>query len=139
MLELFPDRILPGPISLLTPWVPFNECPETTSRTFKFLKHVPKGIVWAVTSSINHLGSMILSSSNALSGAWFGKSLNDNEAEDLAASDDETNQDSGTETVQKPAEPFIVQFSDAFDKVLLPALVQDMVNTLLPMFFSTYE
>lgn len=136
MVELFPDRILPGPISLLTPWVPFNECPETTSRTFKFLKHVPKGIVWAVTSSINHLGSIILSSSNALSGAWFGKNLNDNEAEDLEVSDDEMHQESGKngtkkadqETAKKPAEPFIVQFSDAFDKVLLPALVQDMVN-----------
>ncbi|KAG0274270.1 hypothetical protein BGZ97_010537, partial [Linnemannia gamsii] len=57
MLQLCPERIQRGPITLLTPWVPFNECPETTSRSFKFLKHVPRGVVWAVTSSINHLGS----------------------------------------------------------------------------------
>ncbi|KAF8926332.1 hypothetical protein BGZ47_002805, partial [Haplosporangium gracile] len=47
MLQLCPERIQRGPITLLTPWVPFNECPETTSRSFKFLKHVPRGVVWA--------------------------------------------------------------------------------------------
>ncbi|KAG0239104.1 hypothetical protein BGX31_003010 [Mortierella sp. GBA43] len=135
MVELFPERIRPGPISLLTPWVPFNECPDTTSRTFKFLKHIPKGIVWAVTSSINHLGSMILSSSNALSGAWSSKNVNCSGDHNPVVDDDEMDQGTNRgsegcckadESTKKPAEPFIVQFSDAFDKVLLPALVQDM-------------
>jgi hypothetical protein len=45
MLQQHSDRILDGPIALLTPWVPFNECPESTSKSFKFLRHVPRGIV----------------------------------------------------------------------------------------------
>ncbi|KAF9963588.1 hypothetical protein BGZ65_002037 [Modicella reniformis] len=140
MVDLFPERIQPGPISLLTPWVPFNECPETTSRTFKFLKHVPRSIVWAVTSSINHLGSMILSSSNALSGAWSNKNMSDGCVEELPEDNNDRNQDvedigtsNNTTTTKTDSEPtrrsgdtFIMQFSDAFDKVLLPALVQDM-------------
>ncbi|KAG0363787.1 hypothetical protein BC939DRAFT_463920 [Gamsiella multidivaricata] len=143
MVNLFPDRIRPGPISLLTPWVPFNECPNTTSSTFKFLKHVPRGLVWAVTSSMNHLGSMIMSSSNALSGTLSSRNSNgssDDEQESTTttggrrrdkrrnrdgnnnASDDED----GNDELKRPADPFILQFSDAFDKVVLPALVHDM-------------
>ncbi|KAF8927375.1 hypothetical protein EDD21DRAFT_403442 [Dissophora ornata] len=143
MLSIFPERIQQGPISLLTPWVPFNECPETTSSTFKFLKHIPRGLVWAVTSSMNHLGSVILSSSNALSGTMSSKNLNGSTAEDeedrtrqKRQSGDNSDSDSGSvngssdgrdkDVPKKPADPFVLQFSDAFDQVVLPALVQDM-------------
>ncbi|KAF9972446.1 hypothetical protein BGZ73_004428 [Actinomortierella ambigua] len=67
MLALYPDRIKEGPVCLLTPWVPFNECPTTTSNTFKAVRYVPRGLVWAFTSSFNHLGSALLPASNALS------------------------------------------------------------------------
>ncbi|KAG0327153.1 hypothetical protein BGZ99_008243 [Dissophora globulifera] len=150
MVSLFPDRVQPGPISLLTPWVPFNECPDTTSRTFKFLKHVPRGLVWALTSSINHLGSMILSSSNALSGTMSNKSLHgdsssnaDEQARKNRNGDKRRSSGSGSgssgssslngskkdsESVKRLADPFIVQFSDAFDKVVLPALNRQHSN-----------
>ncbi|KAF9334051.1 hypothetical protein BG006_002763 [Podila minutissima] len=107
MLQKHSDRILDGPIALLTPWVPFNECPETTSKSFKFLRHVPRGVVWAVTSSMNHIGSVILSSSSALS-TTFAK------------------QDDTGEKDRPSTDPFVLQFSDAVDKIVLPALVQDM-------------
>ncbi|KAI1320848.1 hypothetical protein EDD11_009805 [Mortierella claussenii] len=145
MVHLFgnANRIQQGPICLLTPWVPFNECPETTSRTFKFLKHVPRGIVWAVTSSMNHLGSVILSSSNALSGSLSNKNLHGGSVAETEVherhkrpdggmagegSDDLCGHSSrgGPNLLKKSSDPFIVQFSDAFDKVVLPALVQDM-------------
>ncbi|KAG0354851.1 hypothetical protein BGX24_006814, partial [Mortierella sp. AD032] len=87
MLQICPERIQKGPITLLTPWVPFNECPETTSRSFKFLKHVPRGVVWAVTSSINHLGSVILSSTNAISGSLSSKSLTADNATEASVVD----------------------------------------------------
>ncbi|KAF9426250.1 hypothetical protein BGZ76_002842 [Entomortierella beljakovae] len=132
MVNQFPDRIQHGPIALLTPWVPFKECPETTSKTFKFLKHVPKGLVWAVTSSMNHIGSAFMSSSNALSGALSNKDLNGSEEE----SEDEDDQDiehrasrtlrKDPRAIKRMADPFIVQFSEAFDKIIIPALVQDM-------------
>ncbi|KAG0201025.1 hypothetical protein BGX28_006075 [Mortierella sp. GBA30] len=152
MLQLFPDRIQEGPISLLTPWVPFNECPETTSRSFRFLKHVPRGLVWAVTSSMNHLGSVILSSTQAFSGTLSNKSpLDDSEADKNKNKSKDKDKDRSSKTTtttgksrrkrknhtckdhpdpvidrRQPADPFVLQFSDAFDKILLPALVQDM-------------
>ncbi|OAQ25629.1 hypothetical protein K457DRAFT_22840 [Linnemannia elongata AG-77] len=172
MLQLCPERIQRGPITLLTPWVPFNECPETTSRSFKFLKHIPRGVVWAVTSSINHLGSVILSSTNAISGSLSNKTLaadNATEASVLDHSGASSNGNAngngnGTKTKRpssssssnntrdrrkkqgrskdrsttgsdddgtinferRPVDPFVLQFSEAFDKILLPALVQDM-------------
>ncbi|KAG0249362.1 hypothetical protein BG011_009383 [Mortierella polycephala] len=135
MLQLFPDRIQEGPITLLTPWVPFNECPETTSRSFKFLKHVPRGIVWALTSSMNHLGSVILSSTQALSGSLSNKDLTNCAEEELdrvkrkrskrKQKDHDRNNDIDFER-KHAADPFVLQFTDAFDKILLPALVQDM-------------
>ncbi|KAF9382789.1 hypothetical protein CPC16_009205 [Podila verticillata] len=115
MLQQHSDRILDGPIALLTPWVPFNECPETTSKSFKFLRHIPRGVVWAVTSSMNHIGSVILSSSSALS-TTFAKQ----DDIECGKNDREGEKD-------KPStDPFVLQFSDAVDKVVLPALVQDM-------------
>ncbi|KAF9098013.1 hypothetical protein BGX29_005385 [Mortierella sp. GBA35] len=171
MLQLCPERIQKGPITLLTPWVPFNECPETTSRSFKFLKHVPRGVVWAVTSSINHLGSVILSSTNAISGSLSSKSLAADNATEVSVVDHSSsnasssnhhhatkgynnnsnntgsrdrrkqrnNKDNNGTTTgtgsdrdedaifeRKPVDPFVLQFSEAFDKILLPALVQDM-------------
>ncbi|KAF9194563.1 hypothetical protein BGZ51_009126 [Haplosporangium sp. Z 767] len=135
MLQLFPDRIQEGPITLLTPWVPFNECPETTSRSFKFLKHVPRGIVWALTSSMNHLGSVILSSTQALSGSLSNKDLNNCAEEELdrvkrkrakrKRKDHDRSNDIDFER-KHAADPFVLQFTDAFDKILLPALIQDM-------------
>lgn len=179
MLQLCPERIQRGPITLLTPWVPFNECPETTSRSFKFLKHIPRGVVWAVTSSINHLGSVILSSTNAISGSLSNKTLaadNATEASVLDHSGASSNGNAngngnGTKTKRpssssssnnsrdrrkkqgrskdrsmtgsdddgtinferRPVDPFVLQFSEAFDKILLPALVQDMVNIISPL------
>jgi len=44
MLALYPDRVKEGPVCLLTPWVPFNECPTTTSSTFKAVRYVPRGM-----------------------------------------------------------------------------------------------
>ncbi|KAF9353110.1 hypothetical protein BGX26_009107 [Mortierella sp. AD094] len=139
MASTFPNRIQPGPITLLTPWVPFKECPDTTSKTFKFLKHVPRGLVWAVTSSINHLGSVIMSSSNALSGALSSKDMTGSCVEELENNgrnrDKKRNKDAGgsitvskrnSGAIKRLADPFIVQFADAFDKVVIPALVQDM-------------
>ncbi|KAK3844800.1 MAG: hypothetical protein J3R72DRAFT_437153 [Linnemannia gamsii] len=165
MLQICPERIQKGPITLLTPWVPFNECPETTSRSFKFLKHVPRGVVWAVTSSINHLGSVILSSTNAISGSLSSKSLTADNATEASVVDHSgssgsngSGSNSGTKAKKangsrdrrkqgskdhsatgsdrdgddaaiferKPVDPFVLQFSEAFDKILLPALVQDM-------------
>ncbi|KAF9957877.1 hypothetical protein BGZ72_001223 [Mortierella alpina] len=154
MLQLFPDRLQEGPISLLTPWVPFNECPDTTSRSFKFLKHVPRGLVWAVTSSMNHLGSVILSSSQVFSGTLSNRSGNSGGSGDDSSEDSKNNKKSSLRKVagkakrkrkshhssntcqdhhvdlvfdrKQPADPFVMQFSDAFDKILLPALVQDM-------------
>ncbi|KAF8976982.1 hypothetical protein BGZ46_007743 [Entomortierella lignicola] len=125
MVNTFPDRIEPGPISLLTPWIPFKECPDTTSKTFKFLKHVPRGLVWAVTSSINHLGSVIMSSSNAVTGALTNKDLNDT-CVDEQGKDGAPPRDTSTDWMKSLSDPFIVQFSDAFDKIIIPALVQDM-------------
>ncbi|KAG0039391.1 hypothetical protein BGZ82_008491 [Podila clonocystis] len=113
MLQQHSDRILDGPIALLTPWVPFNECPETTSKSFKFLRHVPRGVVWAVTSSMNHIGSVILSSSSALSTTF-------------AKQDDTGKNDKDGEKDRPSTDPFVLQFSDAVDKIVLPALVQDM-------------
>ncbi|KAG0016839.1 hypothetical protein BGZ80_008876 [Entomortierella chlamydospora] len=135
MVNTFPNRIQPGPITLLTPWVPFKECPDTTSKTFKFLKHVPRGLVRAVTSSINHLGSVIMSSSNALSGALSNKDVTGSSTEEQENNDRDRdrkkNKDGGcskkdSEAIKRLTDPFIVQFADAFDKVVIPALVQDM-------------
>ncbi|CAO3575192.1 unnamed protein product [Mortierella alpina] len=151
MLQLFPDRLQEGPISLLTPWVPFNECPETTSRSFKFLKHVPRGLVWAVTSSMNHLGSVILSSTQVFSGTLSNKGAHSGGSGDDSSEDSKNHKkrkangnakhkrkshsssnschDHPVDLVfdrKQPADPFVMQFSDAFDKILLPALVQDM-------------
>ncbi|KAF9322170.1 hypothetical protein BG003_005333 [Podila horticola] len=113
MLQRHSDRILDGPIALLTPWVPFNECPESTSKSFKFLRHVPRGVVWAVTSSMNHIGSVILSSSSALSTTF-------------AKQDDTGKKNKESEKDRPSTDPFVLQFSDAVDKIVLPALVQDM-------------
>ncbi|KAF9585460.1 hypothetical protein BGW38_002286 [Lunasporangiospora selenospora] len=109
----------------MAPWVPFSECPETTSRSFKFLKHVPRGLVWAVTSSMNHIGSVILSSSNALSGT---KAQLDDDF--VAAESKRGKENSGRrrdiDGIEEFLDPYVVQFQEAFDKVLLPALAQDV-------------
>jgi len=136
-LDLFPDRVLPGPITLITPWVPFNECPETTSQTFKFLKHVPRSVVWAVTSSFNHLGSVVMSSSNALSGTGVPSALSKMAVLDEGEKTNESpNKISLRATLfqdrqkdKKPKDPFVVQFEQAFERVMMPALVHDLVSS----------
>ncbi|GJJ69729.1 hypothetical protein EMPS_02077 [Entomortierella parvispora] len=134
ILDLYPERVLPGPIALITPWVPFNECPGTTSQSFKFLKHVPRSVVWAVTSSFNHLGSALMSSSNALSGTGVSSKLSkmavlDEDDEANGASNKSSRRGTSLQDRQKdkkPRDPFVVQYERAFEKVMMPALIHDI-------------
>lgn len=75
------------------------------------------GVVWAVTSSMNHIGSVILSSSSALSTTFAKQDDSERGKKDREGEKDRPSTD-----------PFVLQFSDAVDKIVLPALVQDMVK-----------